>query len=140
MIGYVKCSDHNMTMSFIADDKELLKEYTKIWEKIRDLIGKKFDSEHVYGDKDIKTKIKSYNNDIRTNFHGEGNSRKVPKERCSYKCLSLIELDSVIEKGKKYYPQTLLEECKYNLTKKKIEDLITDDFDSSSESDGESDN
>ena len=34
MIGYVKCSDHNMTMSFIADDKELLKEYTKIWEKL----------------------------------------------------------------------------------------------------------
>ena len=48
-------------------------------------------------------------------------------------------LDSVIEKGKKYYCRTLLEECKYNLTKKKIEDLITDDFDSSSESDGESD-
>ena len=41
--------------------------------------------------------------------------------------------------GKKYYPQTLLEECKYKLTKKKMEDLITDDFDSSSESDGESD-
>ena len=41
--------------------------------------------------------------------------------------------------GKKYYPQTLLEECKYTLTKKKVEDLITDDFDSSSESDGESD-
>ena len=41
--------------------------------------------------------------------------------------------------GKKYYPQTLLEECKYKLTKKKIEDLITDDFDSSSESDSKSD-
>ena len=41
--------------------------------------------------------------------------------------------------GKKYYPQTPLEECKYKLTKKKVEDLITDDFDSSSESDGESD-
>ena len=41
--------------------------------------------------------------------------------------------------GKKYYPQTLLEECKYKLKKKKMEDLITDDFDSSSESDGESD-
>ena len=53
--------------------------------------------------------------------------------------MSLIVLDSVIEKGKKYYCRTLLEECKYNLTKKKIEDLITDDFDSSSESDGESD-
>ena len=38
--------------------------------------------------------------------------------------------------GKNHYPQILLEECKYKLTKKKI-DLITDDFDSSSESDGE---
>ena len=41
--------------------------------------------------------------------------------------------------GKKYFPQTLLEECKYKLTKRKIENLITDHFDLSSESDGESD-
>ena len=139
MIGYVKYFDDNKTMSFLADDKELLKEYTKVWEKIRDLIGKKFDAEPVYGDNYIETKIKSYNNDIRTKFHGEGNSRKVPKESCSYKRLSLISLDSVIKMDKKYYPQTLLEECKYKLTKKKMEDLITDDFDSSRESNGESD-
>ena len=139
MIGYVKYFDDNKTMSFLADDKKLLKEYTKVWEKIKELIGKKFDAEPVYGDKYIKTKIKSYNNDIRTNFHGEGNSRKVPKENCSYECFSLIALDSVIKMGKNYYPQTLLEECKYKSTKKKVEDLITDDFDSSSESDGESD-
>ena len=126
-------------MSFLADDKELLKEYTKVWEKIRDLIGKKFDAEPVHDDKYIKTKIKSYNDDIKTNFYGEGNSRKVPKESCLCKCLSLISLNSVIKMGKNYYRQTLLEECKYTLTKKKIEDLITDDFDSSSESDCESD-
>ena len=41
--------------------------------------------------------------------------------------------------SKKYFSQTLLEECKYKLTKKKIEDLITNDFDTSSKSDGESD-
>ena len=80
----------------------MLKEYFKVWEKIKDLIGKKTDCEPFYGDKYIRTKIKSYNNDNRTNFHGEGNSRKVPKERCSYKCLSLIVLDSVIKTGKKY--------------------------------------
>ena len=107
--------------------------------KIKDLICKKFDAEPVYGDKYIKAKIKSYNNDIRTNFHGEGNSRKVPNESCSSKCFSLIALDSVIKMGKNYYPQTLLEKCKYKLTKKKMEDFITDDFDSSSESEGESD-
>ena len=36
--------------------------------------------------------------------------------------------------GKKYFPQTLLEECKYKLIKEKIKDLITDDFSLSSES------
>ena len=69
---------------------------------------------------------------------GEGDSRMVPKESCTYKCFSLISLDSVIQMGKMYYPQTLLEENKYKLAKKKIEDLITNDFDSSSESDSES--
>ena len=138
MIGYVKYFDDSKTMSFLTNDKELLKEYTKVWEKIRDLIGKKFDAEPVYGDKYKKPTIMSYNNDIRTNFHGEGNNRKVPKESCSYKCLSLISLDSVIKMGKKYYLQILLEECKYKLTKKNVKDLVTGDFHSSSESDGES--
>ena len=140
-------------MSFLADDtssgpgespKEFLKEYIKVWEKIRDLTGKKVDAEPVYSDKYIKTKIKSYNKDIRTNFYGESNSKKVPKESCTCKCFSLISLDSVIQMGKRYYPQALLGECKYKLTKKKIEDLITDDSNSSSESyseyDGESGN
>ena len=46
-------------------------------------------------------------------------------------------LDSVIKSGKKYYPQTLFEECKYEITKKKMENCLTDDL--SSESDNESD-
>ena len=139
MIGYVKYFDDSKTMSFLVDDKELLKEYTKVWEKKKDLIRKKIDAKPIYGDKYIKTKVKSYNNNIRKNFHGEGNSRKVPKGSWSYTCLLLIMLDSVIKVGKKYYFQTLLEECKYKLTKMKVEDVITDDFDLSSESDGESD-
>ena len=35
--------------------------------------------------------------------------QKIPKENASYKCLSLIMLDSVIRSIKKYYPQTLPE-------------------------------
>ena len=52
-------------------------------------------------------------------------------------------LDSVISVNKKYYPQTLLEECKYIIKKNKMENLINDDLDLSSsenESDNESDN
>ena len=55
-------------------------------------------------------------------------------------------LDSVIKANKKYYPQTLLEECKYEIKKNKMENLIRDDLElslsdkSDSESDSESDN
>ena len=51
-------------------------------------------------------------------------------------------LDSVIRLNKKYYPQTLLEECKYVMRNKKIENLINDDLDlsSSDQSDNCSDN
>ena len=51
-------------------------------------------------------------------------------------------LDSVIRVNKKYYPQTLLEECKYVIRKSKTENLINDDLDlsSSDESDNESHN
>ena len=52
-------------------------------------------------------------------------------------------LDSVIRVNKKYYPQTLLEECKYVIRKNKVENLINDDLYLSSsinESDNKSDN
>ena len=47
--------------------------------------------------------------------------------------------DSVYRVNKKYYPQILLEECKYIIKKNKMENLINDDLDLSS-SDNESDN
>ena len=51
-------------------------------------------------------------------------------------------LDPVIKVKKKYYSQTLLQECKYEPEKTKIENLIDDDLEksSSNESDSESDN
>ena len=98
-----------------------------------------FDSEPVYGDNDkyIKTKIKLYGDKVNTNFQG----KTLPKENASYKCLSLIIIDSDITTNKKCYPQTLLEECKYEITKNKMENLINDDLDtnSSDESDNEID-
>ena len=51
-------------------------------------------------------------------------------------------LDSVIRANKKYYPQILLEDCKYGIKKNKMENLINGYLDpsSSDESDNESDN
>ena len=47
--------------------------------------------------------------------------KKMSKEKVPCKCLSIIMLDSVIKAKKKYYPQTLLEECKYGQENIKME-------------------
>ena len=44
-------------------------------------------------------------------------------------------LDSVIKANKKYYPQTLLEECKFEQKKIKLEKLIDDYLEKESDSD-----
>ena len=55
-------------------------------------------------------------------------------------------LDPVIRANKKFYPQALLEECKYVIRKNKTENLINNDLslsssdESNNESDNESDN
>ena len=55
-------------------------------------------------------------------------SKKMPKEKAPCKCLLIIMLDSVIKAKKKYYPQTFLEECKYEQEKIKIQNHIDDDL------------
>ena len=138
IICCVKHFDSNKIISFKVSHNKLLKKYNKIWEKVGNLLNIEF--EPVYGDVDkyIKTKIKMYGDRVYTNFQG----KKVPKENASYKCLSSIMLDSVIRVNRKYYPQTLLEECKYVMRKNKMENLINNDLNlrSSDESDNESDN
>ena len=59
-----------------------------------------------------------------TNFE----SKKMPNEKAPCKCLSIIMLDSVIKAKKKYYPRTLLEECKYEPERIKTENLTDDDL------------
>ena len=75
-----------------------------MWEKVSNLLNIKLDSEPVYGDNDkyIKTKIKAYEDRVNTNFQG----KKMPKENESYKCLSLIMLDSLIRANKKISSNT----------------------------------
>ena len=137
MTGYVRKFDENATMSFIVKDKKLLKKYSKIWETIEGLMKITFESKPVYGEdvKYIKTKIKMYAGSLITNFH----NKKMPKEKAPCKCLSIIMIDSVIKAKKKYYPQILLEECKYEQEKIKMKNLIDDDLEKneSDESDSE---
>ena len=135
--GYARKFNENATLSFIVKNKQLLKSYTKIWETIEKLMKINFESKPVYGEdvKYIKTKIKMYAGSLITNFH----NKKMPKEKAPCKCLSIIMIDSVIKANKKYYPQPLLEECKYIQEKMKTENYIVEELEKS-KSESESDN
>ena len=129
MTGYARKFDENLTMSFKVNDKQILKNYNKIWKKVENSWNIDFESKPVYGDdnKYIKTKIEIYADSLITNFH----NKKMPKENAPCKCLSIIMIDSVVRANKKYYPQALLEECKYIQEKIKIENYINEDLENS---------
>ena len=134
--GFIKRGKENkktiIAMSLMVKDKELLKNYDKVWEKIESLMVIDFESKPVYGDddKNIKTKIKIYAGRMVTNFH----NKVIPKEKAPCKCLSVIMLDSAIKVSKKYYTQTFLEECKYVQENIKNDNYIDDDLKSDSDS------
>ena len=100
-----------------------------IWEKVEKLMKINFESKPIYDDENkyIKTKIKIYASSMITNFH----DKKMPKEKVPCKCLSIMMLDSVMKANKKYYPQTILEECKYVQEKIKMENHVDDDLEQS---------
>ena len=122
MSAYRKDFDETKYMSFLIKDNELLKTCNKIWKKVKNTINKEFNSDRVYNKNDLKTKTKSYNGKINTNFH----NMKIPKEGSQCICLSLILIDSVFRTGNNYYPQVFLEECKYVVKEKKMSNYIID--------------
>ena len=63
----------------------------------------------------------------------------MPKEKPPCKWLSITMLDSVIKAKKNYYPRTLLEKCKYEQEKIKIENLIGDDLEKNGSDESDSD-
>ena len=76
MTGYFRKFNENSTMSFRVKDKQLLKNYNRIWEKAEKLMKIDFESKPVYGDDDkyIKTKIKIYAKTTIKNFHNKKNT------------------------------------------------------------------
>ena len=80
--------DETKYMSFLIKNDELLKKYNKIWDKVSNFMKKGFDSEPVYKDKYLKTKMKSYEGKINTNFHHVN----ISKEGSLCICLSVTAL------------------------------------------------
>ena len=84
----------------LEKDNELLEKYNEIWGKISYASGKEFDANSVYNKKYLKAKIKSYDQKVNRNFHGN----KLPRESSEFICLSVILIDSVFKSDNNYYP------------------------------------
>ena len=73
MTGYARKLNENATMSFRVNNKQLLKDYNKIWENIEKLMRIDSEGKPAYGDNDkyIKTKIKVYAGSMITVFQNK---------------------------------------------------------------------
>ena len=86
MSTYRRDFDKTKCMSFLIKYENFPKKYNEIWEKVSNIIKNEFDSNPAYKEKYIKTKIKSCNEKMNTNFF----DNKIPEEVSKYFCLSVI--------------------------------------------------
>ena len=101
-----------------------------------------FKTKPTYGyddDKYIKTKIKTYEDNITTNLYNKKGFKKVPEEIIPQKCLSIIILDSALYVYEKYHSQIFLEECKRAKENIKTKNYIDKQLKAESDSDSDSD-
>ena len=75
-------------MFSLIKDEKLLENYNEIWKKVSKITKKEFDRNPVYDEKYIKTKLKSYNGKINTNYR----NNKILKQGSQCLCLGSQKL------------------------------------------------
>ena len=80
---------------FLIEDDDLCEKFNTIRDKVSSDIKKEFDSEPAYNQIFLKTKIKSYGDDV-TDFY----DKEIPKVNSNHTCLAVISLDSALKKMK----------------------------------------
>ena len=79
-------------MSFIVRDDNVLDNYNKIWDKIKEKLNIKFHSMPVYDKTYIKAKVREFDSKIKTNFLGD----RVAKENMHCTCIACVTINSVM--------------------------------------------
>ena len=84
MTGYTRKVDDNATMTLRVNNKQFLKNYYKIGEKVKKSLKIEFESKPVYGDdnKYRRTKIKIYADSAITIF----DNKKMTQEKAPFNC------------------------------------------------------
>ena len=140
MNGYIKYfDDGGKTLSFVTDDKKVYDKYDEIWNVVKNLLKLKFAASPIRNEEYILDKLKIFKKKNLTTF----SNNIVPIEKNHYICIPAIDIDSVLKIDKRAYLQDYLEECKYNLKKRKLVSFIDsemiDDSDSDSDIDSQND-
>ena len=117
---------------FFTKNDDLLEKYNTICDKVSADIKKEFDRKPVYNKQFLKTKIKSYHDEVT-----DVCDKKRAKKDSSHTCSAVMSLDSVFKKDGNNYMQEFLKQCKY--IEKKVNRYIIDDLESSSDDSNDSD-
>ena len=86
-------------MSFHIEDEKLLEKYKAIWTKVEDLENIELNALPVYDDRYIKTKIRTYDDKVYTNFRG----LNMPEDDIQCDSFTDISIDSLVIYDNKYY-------------------------------------
>ena len=103
MTAYVKTfkveDKNNKLKSFRIYDKELLEKYKASWTKIEDFKDIELNAQPVYDDRYIKIKIRTYGDNIYTNFSGSN----VPEDDIDFESFIVNPIDFLLVYDKEYY-------------------------------------
>ena len=127
LTGYAKhFNNGDKLINFLVANKELLKKYNKIWDKIKILFKKELDKKLVYDNKYISARINGTefeNRVLKDNKHC--NIPIEPKNGSCYKYLFIILLDSIHiypdrYYSNKYYAEVFFKKCIYTKDKEVV--------------------
>ena len=122
-------------MSFLIKNSEEWEKYEEIWNVIKNKLNIKCHNQPIYENKYLKTKVREFDGNIKTNFLGND----LPKENTYYTCIAFITIDSIMKMNRKSYPQVYLEERKYKTKEINTPRFINIELESYSEPDVETD-
>ena len=111
-------------MSFRIDKEKLLEKYKAIWIKVEDLKNIELNALPVYDDRYIKTKIRTYDCKVYTNFP----RLNMPKDDIEREAFTVISIDSLLVYENKYYLQVYLDNCTYEIENKQMSDYLDENI------------
>ena len=97
-----------------------MEKYKAIWTKVEDLENIELNALPVYDDRYIKTKIRTYDDKVYTNFRG----LNMPEDDIQCDSFTVISIDSLVIYDNKYYLKEYSGNCAHKIVNKQMTDCL----------------